>query len=610
MIHRLSLIAVVAGVTSACTTPSTIENKAAPVRAHAQVTSRAMPSDPLIVTASTPGTSASADARAAAPRPVARHASKPWHGARMSEVQSDEMLPPVFYETRSISFDDSANMGRVSIAVVAERLSRMTGVPVRVKADVYGTGALGKTQPSAPSHAPMQSAVVPSATPLPAGQPGQPGMPIAEPGGKSASSTTAGSPALGQSMAQVVAGPGTIFQQPITDVSSVEMRWKGSVASFLEHVTGRLNLSWSYRNGVVIIERFVTETFELMAFGGTNDYKMALTGSSSGTSGSGGATGSTSSTLDLSETGKLAALDSLRRAIESMIQSSGGSVVINEGTGRFFVTAPRDVMARVREVVKAEDAALQRQAHIQFDVYSVVTNDSDEKGVDWSIVYQSLSKAWGASIKSPTSLASSSVGATGFNILSSVPGSDASARFGGSQIVVNLLNQVGTNAMYRPVSMIALNRQWARKTNLKVDGYVSETTPSTSSSAGSGAPGLKTSSITTGDKFIVQPAIMDNGAILLKFGVSLTELLGLFDVTAGSGETLQKVQTPVTSGTDDQGTIRLQPGEAMVVTGLSRRLATSDRRALADGAPVAMGGSRKEGFKREDFLIVVRASQI
>lgn len=605
MIHRLSLIALVAGVTSACSTPSSIETKSASVRAHSEVTTRAMPTEPLPVTAATPGTAASADERAAVRRPVARRASRPWHGARMAEVQSDEMLPPIFYETRSISFDDSASNGRVSIAVVAERLSRMTGVPVRVKADVYSTGA--KVAPAAAPSAPAQSPVIPSPTPLPAGQAGVAGGGEAA-GRPAASSVPAAGPALPSGPAPQVSGP--TFQQPITDVSSVEMRWKGTVASFLEHVTGRLNLSWSYRNGVVVIERFVTETFELMAFGGTHDYKMALTGGSSGTSGAGGTTGSATSTLDLSETGKLAALDSLRRAVESMVQGSGGSVVVNEGTGRFFVTAPRDVMARVREVVKAEDTALQRQAHIQFDVYSVVTNDADEKGVDWSIVYQSLSKVWGATIKSPTSLAGSTVGSTGFNILSAVPGSDASARFGGTQVVLNLLNQVGTNAMHRPVSLMALNRQWARKTNLKVDGYVSETTPSTSSSAGSGAPGLKTSSITTGDKFMVQPAIMDNGTILLKFGVSLTELLGLFDVTAGSGETLQKVQTPVTSGTDDQGTIRLQPGEAMVVTGLSRRLATSDRRALADGAPVVMGGSRKEGFKREDFLIVVRATQL
>ena len=188
--------------------------------------------------------------------------------------------------------------------------------------------------------------------------------------------------------------------------------------------------------------------------------------------------------------------------------------------------------------------------------------------------------------------------------------SGTSARFGGSSVVLNLLNQVGDSAQYRPVSLIALNRQWARKTALKTDGYVSETTPALASSAGSGSPGLKTGSVTTGDKFLVQPAILDNGNILLKFGVSLTELLGLFDVTAGSGATLQKVQTPVTSGTDDQGTVRLKPGEAMVVTGLSRRLSTNDRRTLAEGVSEAFGGSRKAIVKREEFMVVIRAFQI
>ena len=48
----------------------------------------------------------------------------------------------------------------------------------------------------------------------------------------------------------------------------------GSLASFLDHVTGRLNLSWSYREGVVVIERYITENFELADFVGTQDFKQ------------------------------------------------------------------------------------------------------------------------------------------------------------------------------------------------------------------------------------------------------------------------------------------------------------------------------------------------
>lgn len=587
MKFALTLIASAAVLAGCASPPQSLADKQASVTNRMDSGLRALPGNSLPVTSTTPGTSAYADALASAKRPVARHATKAWHGARMSDVQDDAVLPPIFSEIFKFKFDDRATQGRVSIAVMGERLTRLSGVPVRIKSDVYaptpGTTAVASAVSSVRS--------VPQAAPLP--------IPTGGPSGSVVPEASSPLP---------TSGP---FQQPVTSVQSIDMSWDGTLMSFLDDVTSRLGLSWAYRDGAVVIERYVTETFELAAFGGVQDYKMALTGGNSGSSGSGGTTGSASSTLDLSEAGKMAALDSLRQSIEGVLGKSGGggSVILNEGTGRFFVTTTKEVMGRIRDIVKAEDASLQRQAHIQFDIYSVVSEENDEKGVDWSVVYQGLTSSLGATIKTPTTLTGSTGAAVGLSILSGGT-SDTSARFGGSQAVLNLLNQVGTNALYRPVSMIALNRQWARKTNLKVDGYVSETTPSTSSSAGSGSPGLKTSSITTGDKFMVQPAILDNGAILLKFGVSLTELLGLFDVTAGSGDTLQKVQTPVTSGTDDQGTVRLLPGESLVVTGLSRRLSSQDRRTLGDGTPIALGGSRKDGFKREEFLIVVRASQI
>lgn len=624
---RFTITAAAVGVLLAgCSTPQSLVDKVSAIREQTAPVARALPDKGLAVDAKTPGTADAADAAAklAANRPVARRASRPWHGARTVDVQSEEALPPIFTEQFKLSFDDRANQGRVSIGVIAERLTRLTHIPVRVKADVYasGPGSASQAAPTAAAQVTLPPVAMPLPSPLPS-VPGYPATPLNVPGqapgqlppmapavGGAPTTAAPGAPSQAPAPTSLPATPAPAYSQPITDISNVEMRWEGTLQGFLDHVTARLNLSWAYRDGVVVIERYLTETFELAAFAGVQDYKMGLTGGTQGKAGAEGTSGSSSSTLDLTESGKIAALDSLKRAVETIVAPTGGSVVLNEGTGRLLVTTTRDIMSRVRDVVKAEGAALQRQAQIQIDVYSVIMNDADERGVDWSVVYQSLSNAWGAAVRSPATLTGSAAGATSINILSSVQGSDTSARFGGSQAVLNLLNQVGESVQHRPLSLIALNRAWARKTNLKVDGYVSETTPATASSAGSGAPGLKTSSITTGDKFMVQPAILDSGAIILKFGVSLTELLGLFDVTAGSGATLQKVQTPVTSGTDDQGTVRLRPGEAMVVTGLSRRLGSTDRRLLAEGASVGFGGSRKASVKREEFLIVVRAFEI
>jgi Flp pilus assembly secretin CpaC len=61
------------------------------------------------------------------------------------------------------------------------------------------------------------------------------------------------------------------------------------------------------------------------------------------------------------------------------------------------------------------------------------------------------------------------------------------------------------------------------------------------------------------------------------------------------------------AATGDQGEIRLQPGESMVITGLSRQISTSDRNGFAEEVPIVLGGSKKRGYSRESFLIVVRA---
>lgn len=518
-----------------------------------------------------PGSSAHSEQAAAEQTSgtVARRAVRPWYGSRTVGIQSDEVLPPVFAQKTTLNFDDVASGGRVSINVVAERLSRLTGVPVRVKADVFAGAGFIQPQPQLP------------ATPTPFGASG--GAPFAP------------------------VAPIPAPRTPTTDVNSIEMRWSGSLTGFLDHVTGRLGLSWAFRDGGVLIERYVTESFEIAALAGTQDFKFSLSGQSTGSSGQGGASGQSSSGLDVTEAGKIEALASLTRTINEMIGSTSGSrAVLNEGTARIVVTTTKDVMGRVREVIAKENASLLRTVVLQFDVYALSTTENAESGINWNILFTSLSQRWGATLASPASLAGATAGALSATILANTS-SDTNTRFGGSQAVLAALAERGVAVQHRPVSMIATNRQWARKTNLRQTGYLQETTPAPASSAGAGGlPGLRTGTVTTGDTLVVQPAILDNGTIILKFGIGLTDLLGLFDVSTGSGTTQQRVQTPEVSGTTDQSTVPLRPGELLVLTGMSRIRNSGDVRSLNESLPTALGGSRSTSRIREDFIIVVR----
>ena len=130
-------------------------------------------------------------------------------------------------------------------------------------------------------------------------------------------------------------------------------------------------------------------------------------------------------------------------------------------------------MTKVRQIFKAEDDTLMRQAHIQIDIYSVVRDDSNEAGIDWSIAFESLSNAWGATLSSPATLTGALAGGMSTTIMQNTANT---REFANSKAILKLLNAVGTTAKHAPVSLVAMNRQWARKTNLKTDGYLERLT--------------------------------------------------------------------------------------------------------------------------------------
>jgi type IVB pilus formation R64 PilN family outer membrane protein len=385
------------------------------------------------------------------------------------------------------------------------------------------------------------------------------------------------------------------------------MKWSGSIASFLNHLVDRMGLSWEFRDNTVVIMRYVTEFHEIAALPGSVQYSLTTGGTASGQSGSNNAGTNATAGLDVSEKGAMDPLATIEKAVAEMISTvAGSSVTRSEGSGRLVVKTSREMQAQVREFIRSENAAMLRQAQIQFEIFSVTTDTADERGIDWSLALARLDGVARFGLRSPATLTGTSAGGLSAAILPGVAGSTTSARWGGSEAFLQALSQIGYSAQHRPVSLLTLNRSWARKSRLTSEGYLAETVPGVATSTGAGTPGLKTDTFTVGDQYVALPQILDDNSVLLKFGISLSDLLGLFDVSVGQGETLQKVQTPRITSVNDQYTVALRPGEVLVLTGLSREVAANDQRTLAEGMSVGFGGSRKVSVKREHFIVFVR----
>lgn len=483
---------------------------------------------------------------------VVKKASRSWVGSVMVPVNSDDKLPAAFSADYVMKFADGK--APLPLAVVTARLSQIVGIPVRIQQDVFLGGESVSVQGN----------------------------------GAGDGSTSA------------------VSAIKASNLSATNMNWSGSLSGFLDNLTDQLGLSWEYRDGSIVIMRFTTEMYELATF--PNGYNYSISSGASGSSSNAGGVSSTSQ-LNVEEEGLLNGLDSMLKVIKKMVESVPGSeVLVADGSGRMVVKTSRDVQSVIREFVRAENANMLKQVQIQLDIYSVSTGTADEFGIDWTAFYRNLTGNYTLGLTSPASLTGINGGSLSGVILPNGP-SENNQRFGNTTAVINALNQVGNNVQHRPISLVALNRQWARKARLNTTGYLSETKPAVSGGlgGGSGLPGLTTSSITTGDQYAVMPYILENNTVMLKMGISLSDLLNLFEVTTGSGETLQRVQTPNTSAISDQYTIALRPGEVMAVTGLSRDVSMNDKRTLAEGVDLAFGGSRTSSTRRENFIVFIRA---
>ena len=244
------------------------------------------------------------DRRAADQRaqPVLRHSRAPWIASVSVPMGRGERLPSIFTEAVVLNFDDVPSGGKVGLRTLADRITAATGVPVRLKADVFAGGAQGPVSPTAPP--------TPFALPTLGGGPGSHGVGAPPP------------PRLP-----------SIALASDTRVDAVAMRWAGSLEGYLDLVTDQLSLSWEYRDGAVVIERLRTEFFEVAALESETDYHLGLSGAdqanaTSASGSGGGTTSSASSSNEVIEHGRSNATGSILAAIDQIIRDVPGSSAV------------------------------------------------------------------------------------------------------------------------------------------------------------------------------------------------------------------------------------------------------------------------------------------
>lgn len=466
-----------------------------------------------------------------------------------------------------------------NIQEVAERVTLLTGIPVKVAPDamVPFAGTAPATQ---------QAALTATAAP---GAPGAGNLPIP------ALPPITGSPAA------------TYAVQPAPAVQSgaVALSFDGTLAGFLDVAAARFGVSWEWTDSAINVYRYTTRSYRLVALPGDSNMQNTITSQTGGTGGGGGGGGGSGSSSGGTVGGSsssgisianLSVWSAISEAIKGML-TPRGTVAVNAATGTVLVTDTPQVLARVGLFIEQQNASLSKQVMVNVRVLSVDISDDAQYGINWQLLNRSLA------LSSPFAAAASATSLTVgvFGDSGVTPGNIASRR--GLTAVISALSEQGRVSQVTSTSLMTLNNQPAPLQVGRQTAYLASL--ATTLSAGIGAtttltPGL----VTTGFSMSLVPHILDKGKLMLQFAINISSLLKLN--TSKSSEGGSQIQTPEVDTRNFLQRVMLNSGDTLILTGFEQENVSNNSSGVGNARNFLFGGGITSEDTRSTLVILIQ----
>jgi len=253
---------------------------------------------------------------------AAQEVSKPWLAGRSQPLARDVTLPPALRANvdTTLLFDD----GPLSLTVLAQRITRATGIPVHVRPE---------------SLLPLEAFV--SRLELAAAAPAH-----------AAASTV-----------NLDGGP-----EPL--------------ARTLDRVGARLGVRWRYEGDRIEFYRTETRAFDvrMLTLQSSADASLGLQEASSRE----GFSSTSRTELSMARHDPLA---TIRARVEPFLSRAGVVVAEPGASSMLVVTDTPEILSRVAAFVDRENRAMSRRVRLLFEELTVLVEDGAEAGIDWDIVF-------------------------------------------------------------------------------------------------------------------------------------------------------------------------------------------------------------------------------
>jgi len=358
----------------------------------------------------------------------------------------------------------------------------------------------------------------------------------------------------------------------------------GSLPGVVNKICASAKVFCNYRNGLLELKEKETFVIELPAV------PAKISSSSTGT---GSSTVSTTAAAN-------------NTMADSISDLAGDKVKIDQQGGNLLYTTDVEGQERVREY-------LNQLRHgrplvvMQLYIWEVVLEKDRAAGINWSAF--KFDKFGGALQNVVIS------GLTGFSTLTS-PGVSLGAKMSGHVDAESVAKFLATQGQVQTVSNPQLTFISGSNAEFRVGGeqrYISQVGQLTSSNvsgsnttnAGIGTNTVAPDSLATG-LTVTMSGAYENGVIIASLDLSLQDVVSL-NPTTSQGVT---IDLPETSTRKVNTTLRVRPGDNLVLAGLVSSRDTNDR----DGMPLPFGGTlpsfSRDQFKNSELVILVKPSVV
>lgn len=343
----------------------------------------------------------------------------------------------------------------------------------------------------------------------------------------------------------------------------------GPLVNFLDSAAAQFGAYWDYEGGRIAFYRTRTRVFAVSAVPGklsmtdsiTNQSQVGNADNSGATLSSGGTTAQGSSSSGGYQEVQLKAESDIWAQVMADVRSQlsqSGRAEGNPAAGVVTVTDTPPVLDRISEYITAVNSRLNRQIALTIRLYALTMSNE-----------RALGFALDAVFTGKTGLKTSFTGAQPFSLPTGIASANAvvlPAATGGltqwvdTNLLVQALQSAGHIAQVTEMSVITRNNRAAPVQQTETTTYIAQTSTVVATNAGT-QDSLLPGTVVSGFSGLITPHVLDDGRVLLQYGVTLVVLNSIAQLKSAS----QTIGGPDYTRRAFDAEMVLKPGETVVV---------------------------------------------